>query len=73
MGNPDPVLLAAQQFIQSNQNRIPNTPWAQAAVNAIMNGDVNAGQSIADNLCASYGTDRKSAVQQAIQFFGRKT
>ena len=69
----DPVILAAQQFIRSNQDRIPNTPWAQQAVSAIMNGDAATGAQIANNLCSSYGTTPMNAVQMAIQrFSGRR-
>lgn len=63
----NPLLLFAQQYIQSHQNQIPNTPWAQAAVNAIMNGDEESGSKIADNLCQSYGMTREQAIQQASQ------
>lgn len=52
----DPVLLAAQQFIQSNQDKIPNAPWVKPAIDAIMNGDVQSGMNIANNLCSSFGT-----------------
>lgn len=65
----NPVLYFAQKMIQSNQNRIPNTPWAQAAVNAIMNNDSQAGQQIANNLCNSNGVTREQALQQAGKFF----
>ena len=65
----NPILYFAQRMIQCNQNKIPNTPWAQAAVNAIMSGDANAGQQIASNLCKSNGVSEKEALQQAGRFF----
>ena len=65
----NPLLYFAQKMIQSNQNKIPNTPWAQAAVNAIMTGDDNAGQQIAQNLCNSNGVTKEQALQQAGRFF----
>ena len=67
--NQNNLLYFAQRMIQSNQNRIPNTPWAQAAVNAIMNGDANAGQQIAQNLCNSNGVSKEDALRQAAEFF----
>ena len=69
MASNDALLYFAQKMIQSNRNRIPNTPWAQAAVNAIMNNDANAGQQIANNLCQSNGVTKEQALQQAGQFF----
>ena len=63
----NPILIFAQQMIQRNQNNIPNTPWAQAAVSAIMNGDEQAGSQIADNLCQSYGMTREEALNKAKQ------
>lgn len=65
----NPLLYFAQKMIRSNQNRIPNTPWAQAAVNAIMNGDANTGKQIAQNLCNSNGVTKEQALQQAGRFF----
>lgn len=59
----------ARNMIQNNQNNIPNTPWAQAAVQAIMNGDVNAGQQIANNLCNSFGTPKQQVINMARQKF----
>lgn len=67
--NQNQLIFFAQKMIQSNQNKIPNTPWAQAAVNAIMNGDANAGQQIAQNLCNSNGVTREQALNQAANFF----
>lgn len=63
------MLALARRVIQSNQSRIPNTPWAQAAVNAIMNGDAQAGEQLANNLCRSNGVSRQEALQQAGRFF----
>ena len=65
--NEEQMLIFARNMIQRNQGNIPNTPWAQAAVNAIMNGDVKAGASIADNLCNTYGVSREDALKQASQ------
>lgn len=63
----DMILAFAQQMIRRNQNNIPNTPWAQAAVNAIMNGDSQAGSKIADNLCQTYGVTREQALNEAAK------
>lgn len=67
--NQNQLLYFAQRMIQSNQNRIPNTPWAQSAVNAIMNGDANTGAQIAQNLCNSNGVSKEQALRQAADFF----
>ena len=61
------MLMFAGSMIQRNQGNIPNTPWAQAAINAIMNGDAKAGANIADNLCNAYGVSREDALKQASQ------
>lgn len=63
----NPFLFLAQQYIQKHRDQIPNTPWAYAAVNAIMNGDEQTGSKIADNLCQSYGMTKEQVLQQASQ------
>ena len=60
------ILLMAQQFIRNNKSNIPNTPWAQSAINAIMNGDEKSGMQIADNLCKSYGMTKEEVIQQIL-------
>ena len=42
------MLNFAQQLVNANRNNIPNAPWAEAAINAVMNGDAKAGEQIAD-------------------------
>lgn len=68
--NIDPMVLAAQAIIQNNQGRIPNTPWAQAAVNAVMSNNPTEGQKIANNLCQTYGIDQSTFLQQAKNMLG---
>ena len=63
------ILYFAQKMIQSNQDKIPNTPWAQAAVNAIMNNDAATGAQIAQNLCNSNGVTKEQALKNAADFF----
>lgn len=65
--NDQALIIFAQNMIRNNQNRIPNTPWAQAAVKAIMDNNPTAGAEIADNLCQSYGTSREEALKLASQ------
>ena len=60
--NEQALLTFAQN---NNRDRIPNTPWAQSAVNAIMNNDTKSGISIADNLCTTYGVTREEALKEA--------
>lgn len=33
------MLNFAQQLVNANRNNVPNAPWAEAAINAVMNGD----------------------------------
>lgn len=51
------ALSLAQAILQRKMQQDPNivnkTPWASAAINAIMNGDAKTGMEIANNLCAS--------------------
>lgn len=63
------MLNFARVMVQSNRNRIPNTPWARAAVSAIMNGDAVSGSQIAENLCNSYGCSKEDVLKQAANFF----
>ena len=65
--NEQALLTFAQSMIRNNRDRIPNTPWAQSAVNAIMNNDATAGANIADNLCSTYGMTREEALKAASQ------
>lgn len=63
------MIALAQRVLQQGAGNIPNqnAPWAQAAINAIMNGDAQTGQQIADNLCQSYGLTRDQALSQVLQ------
>lgn len=65
--NEQALLAFAQNMIRNNRDRIPNTPWAQSAVNAIMNNDPTSGMNIADNLCKSNGMSREEATRAAMQ------
>lgn len=67
------LLSAAQQFIgqvvQNNmQGNMANTPWRDAAIQAIRNGDQQAGQQLAMNIIQSCGfSSPEEAVQQGLQ------
>lgn len=65
----DPILFFGQQMIRNNMDKIPNTPWAQAAVNAIMNGDKKSGAQIANNWCNSNEISVQEGLQKAGKFF----
>lgn len=67
--NQQQLLYFAQRMIQSNQDKIPNAPWAKSAINAIMNGDANTGARIAENLCNSNGVTKEQALKSAAEFF----
>lgn len=65
------MITLAQRVLQQAQasGGIPNqnAPWAQAGISAIMNGDAQTGQQIANNLCQSYGLTPDQAVNQVLQ------
>ena len=53
------MLNFAQQLVKTNQNNIPDAPWRDAAINAILSGDAQAGQQMAQN-SMSYNEYRKA-------------
>lgn len=55
-----------QLKLQQNPN-IPNTPWAQQGINAIMNGDASTGEALANNILKSYGLTKEQALSMAPQ------
>lgn len=61
------MLNFAQQLIKTNQNNIPNVPWRDAAINAILSGDAEAGQQMAQNLMQSMGISKEQIIQIARQ------
>lgn len=63
------MLNFAQQLVQTNQNNLPNTPWRDAAINAIMSGDAQAGQQIANNIMQSMGMTKEQMMEQAKKQF----
>lgn len=63
------MLNFAQQLVQTNQNNLPNAPWKDAAINAIMSGDAQAGQQIANNIMQSMGMTKEQMMEQARKQF----
>ena len=63
------LLNLAQGLIRANQNSMPNTPWEDAAINAIMSGDAQAGQQIANNIMQSMGITKEQVMEQAKKQF----
>lgn len=63
------MLNFAQQLVKSNQNNLPNAPWKDAAINAIMSGDAQAGQQIANNIMQSMGMTKEQMMEQAKKQF----
>lgn len=63
------MLNFAQQLVQTNQNNLPNVPWRDAAINAIMSGDAQAGQQIANNIMQSMGMTKEQMMEQARKQF----
>lgn len=65
------MLNIAQQVLSvalqnSNRGSMVNTPWRDAAINAIKNGDAASGQQLADNLVHSFGF---SSQQEALNSY----
>lgn len=63
------MLNFAQRLVQTNQNNLPNVPWRDAAINAIMSGDAQAGQQIANNIMQSMGMTKEQMMEQARKQF----
>ena len=63
------MLNFAQRLVQTNQNNLPNAPWRDAAINAIMSGDAQAGQQIANNIMQSMGMTKEQMMEQARKQF----
>lgn len=63
------MLNFAQRLVQTNQNNLPNAPWRDAAINAIMSGDAQAGQQIANNIMQSMGMTKEQMMEQAKKQF----
>lgn len=64
--NQNNYVTMAQAFIMANKGKIPNTPWSKNAVNAIMNGDDEAGMKISNNLCQSMGITQDEAIKGGL-------
>ena len=60
------IMNFAQNMVRMNKN-VPNTPWAQAAIQAILNGDQQAGEQLANNICQSMGLTKEQALEMAKQ------
>lgn len=71
----NPLLSAAQQVLKvamqtSDKGSMVNTPWRDAAIQAIQNGDEKSGRALAENIVKSYGY---SSPQEALQaYFGNQ-
>lgn len=63
------MLNFAQRLVQTNQNNLPNAPWRDAAIDAIMSGDAQAGQQIANNIMQSMGMTKEQMMEQAKKQF----
>ena len=63
------LLNFAQGLVRANQNNMPNAPWRDAAINAIMSGDAQAGQQIANNIIQSMGMTKEQVIEQAKKQF----
>ena len=63
------MLNFAQRLVQTNQNNLPNAPWRDTAINAIMSGDAQAGQQIANNIMQSMGMTKEQMMEQARKQF----
>ena len=63
------LLNFAQGLVRANQNNMPNAPWRDAAINAIMSGNAQAGQQIANNIMQSMGMTKEQMMEQARKQF----
>ena len=61
------MLNFVQQLVKTNQDNIPNAPWKEAAINAILSGDAQAGQQMAQNLMQTMGMTKEQIIQTARQ------
>lgn len=59
------IVSFAQKMVYDNPQSIPNTPWAQAGINAILNGDSKAGEQLANNILSSMGMTKEQALDLA--------
>lgn len=72
------LLQSAQQFIgqivqRNATNNLINVPWKQDAINAIMSGDKERGQELANNIMQTYGfSSPEEAVQKGFQNISNK-
>lgn len=64
------MIQFAQNMIRQNQGQIPNAPWAESAVSAIMNGDAKAGSALANNICQNMGMTREQVIDAARKQMG---
>lgn len=75
---PNNLLRLAQNFIgQVVQNKadknLQNAPWKQSAIDAIISGDQNKGQELANNIIKSCGfSSPEEAIQQGLQNLSRR-
>ena len=61
------------QFAMNLINRNPqiaNNPMAQELIRIIQNGSEQRGETVAENLCKSYGVTKEEALENARKFFG---
>lgn len=61
-----------QQFAMNmlmNSPNVKGNPVSEKMVQTIQNGDNNAGEQMARNLCNSYGVTPEEALKQAREFF----
>lgn len=67
---PNPLQIAqalAQQIIQNQANNGNLPSWGPEGLNAIMTGNSQKGEELANNLLASYGITKEKAMEIARQ------
>lgn len=62
MGPLELAQMVLQRKLQQDPGLANKTPWAGAAINAIMNNDAKAGMEIANNLCNSAGASPEQII-----------
>lgn len=63
------MIQFAMNLINRNP-RVANNPMAQQLIGVIQNGSNQQGETIAENLCRSYGVTKEKALEDAKNFFG---
>lgn len=65
---PNPYANLLNKLLEENP-QVQNNPNAQAWINVLQSGDVNAMRELAMNICSSYGASPEQMANDARKFF----